>query len=75
MRADLLTELRHLTDASLRAGDVYTPPAEAVQRWLVANTRPVERLRRVFADIRAGGTFDLTTVSVALRQLRNLAAH
>jgi glutamate dehydrogenase len=74
MRDDLLSELRQLTDASLRSGDVFTPPAEAVQRWLVANRRPVERLARVFAEIRAGGTFDLTTISVALRQLRNLAA-
>jgi glutamate dehydrogenase len=74
MRDDLLRELRQVTDASLRAGDVFTPPAEAVQRWLVANQRTVQRLARVFGEIRAAGTFDLTTVSVALRQLRNLAA-
>jgi glutamate dehydrogenase len=74
MRDDLLTELRRLTDASLRAGDVFTPPAEAVQRWLVANQRSVERVARVFSEIRAGGSFDVTTLSVALRQLRNLAS-
>jgi glutamate dehydrogenase len=74
LQADLLSELRSLTDASLRAGDVYTPPAEAVQRWLVANGRPADRVRRVFAEIRASSTYDLTTLSVALRQLRNLAA-
>jgi hypothetical protein len=27
---------------------------------------------RVFAEIRTGATFDLTTLSVALRQLRNV---
>ena len=32
----------------------------------------VERVREVFGEIRSGGTFDLTTLSVALRQLRNL---
>ena len=36
------------------------------------NERAVNRVRRVYAEIRSGGTFDLTTLSVALRQLRNL---
>jgi len=58
----------------LRAGDVFTPPVEAVQRWLVSNQRSVDRLARVFSEIRAGATFDITTLSVALRQLRNLAS-
>jgi glutamate dehydrogenase len=74
MRDDLHTELRRLTDASLRAGDVFTPPEEAVALWLESNRRAVDRVARVFAEIRAGGTFDITTLSVALRQLRNLAS-
>jgi glutamate dehydrogenase len=56
----------------LRAGDVFTPPAELVAAWLTANDRSVRRVREVFMEIRTGNVFDLTTLSVALRQLRNL---
>ena len=38
----------------------------------MANERAVTRLRTVLDEIRAGGVFDLTTLSVALRQLRNV---
>ncbi len=72
LRDDLLAELRELTADVLRGGDVFAPPAELVDRWVEHNERAVNRVRRVYAEIRSGGTFDLTTLSVALRQLRNL---
>jgi glutamate dehydrogenase len=72
LRDDLLRELRHLTDDALRAGDLFTAPAELIERWMAANQRSVERVERIFADIANGGVFDLTTMSVALRQLRNV---
>ena len=71
-RDDLMTTLRDLTNDALRAGDVFTPPAELVAHWLTANEQSVRRVREVFMEIRTGNTFDLTTLSVALRQLRNL---
>jgi glutamate dehydrogenase len=72
MRDDLLAGLRNLTDEVLRAGDVFSSPDELLDRWVVTNRRAVDRASSVFADIRAAGTYDVTTLSVALRQLRNL---
>ena len=72
LRDDLLGELRTLADDALRAGDVFTPVDGVLERWMAANERAVVRAARLFEQIRAGGVFDLTTLSVALRQLRNL---
>jgi len=47
--------------------------AEArLDRWIDANRPLVERCLGILGDIRAGGTYDLTTLPVALRELRNL---
>ena len=67
-----MATLRDLADDALRAGDVFTPPAELVAHWLAANEQTVRRVLDVFMEIRTGNMFDLTTLSVALRQLRNL---
>ena len=72
LRDDLLGELRHLTDDALRAGDLFTPPDELIDRWVAVNQRSVERIEGIFSDIGNSGVFDLTTLSVALRQLRNV---
>jgi glutamate dehydrogenase len=72
VRDDLLAELRALTDDALRAGDVFTSADVLIEAWLASNHRAADRTAAVFADIRSGGTYDLTTLSVALRQLRNL---
>jgi len=74
LRDDLLNELRVLTDDALRAGDVYTPPADVLARWRAANEHAMTRLALVLGEIRSGGVFDLTTLSVALRQLHNLVS-
>ena len=71
-RDDMMATLRDLADDALRAGDVFTPPADLVGSWLDANERSVRRVLDVFTEIRTGNVFDLTTLSVALRQLRNL---
>jgi glutamate dehydrogenase len=72
LRDDFLNELRALADEALRAGDMFTPVADVIERWATANERATARLTAVLAEIRSGGVFDLTTLSVALRQLRNL---
>ena len=66
VRDDLLATLRALTDACLeRGGDV--------EQWIGANERAVARVAGMLTEIRRAETYDLTTLSVALRQLRNLS--
>ncbi len=72
LRDDLLGELRTLADDALRAGDVFTPVEGVLDAWMAANERAVGRTAQLFEQIRSGGVYDLTTLSVALRQLRNL---
>jgi glutamate dehydrogenase len=71
-RDDLMATLRDLTDDALRTGDVFTPCEDLVAAWLAANERTVRRVVDVFMEIRTSNVFDLTTLSVALRQLRNV---
>jgi glutamate dehydrogenase len=65
LRDDVLTALADL------AGDVLAHGGSAEQ-WAKANEGAVRRAREVFSEIRRGGVLDLTTLTVALRQLRNL---
>jgi glutamate dehydrogenase len=65
LRDDLLSGLAQLTEEVLRSGgDVTT--------WLAANERSVARVTALFTDVRRTDTFDITTLTVGLRQLRNL---
>ena len=73
LRDDLLTTLADLTADVL----AVSPPgdldaATAVERWVALNERSVGRMRAVQAEIARSGVRDLTTLSVGLRQLRNL---
>ena len=45
---------------------------ERIEAWIEANEGPAERTLQVLADINSSGTFDLSTLSVALREIRNL---
>ena len=65
VRDELLTVLAELVDAVLHHGG-------DVDSWLAANLGPVERATEVFAEVRRMPQLDLTAVTVALRQLRNL---
>ncbi len=65
LRDDLLSALTDLTsDVLAHGGDAAA--------WAAAQSRAVSRATSIFSEIRRVGTFDLTTLSVALRQLRNL---
>ncbi|MBL8529318.1 MAG: hypothetical protein JNL68_16655, partial [Burkholderiales bacterium] len=46
---------------------------ELVARWKKANSGAVERATRLLAELRAMATTDAAMLSVALRELRNLA--
>ncbi len=63
---DLLSVLAELTRNVMRFGD--GSPAT----WIAANERAVSRALGMHTEIRRAESFDLTTLSVALRQLRNL---
>jgi glutamate dehydrogenase len=67
LRDDLLTALVELT------ATVVESPGGSVDAWLAANERSVARAAAMFTEIRRAESYDLTALSVALRQLRNLA--
>jgi glutamate dehydrogenase len=64
LRDDLMGALADLADDALYVG--------GAAEWAAANERVVSRANAMFAEIRRTDTYDLTTLSVALRQLRNL---
>ena len=67
MRDDLLTVLADLARSAIATAD------GSVEEWIAANERPVARALAMHTEIRRAESFNLTTLSVALRQLRNLA--
>jgi glutamate dehydrogenase len=66
LRDDLLTVLGGLTRNVMRTAG--GSPSD----WIAANERAVGRALSMLTEIRRAESFDLTTLSVALRQLRNL---
>jgi glutamate dehydrogenase len=74
LRDDLFSLHAELTADVLRSsGAEGAADAEArLDRWIDANRPLVERCLGILGDIRACGTYDLTTLPVALRELRNL---
>ena len=67
LRDDLLTAMAELTTA------VFESSGGSVDEWLAANERTVSRVLGMFTEIRRAESYDLTTLSVALRQVRNLS--
>jgi len=66
LRDDLMTVLADLTRNVMRSAN-GSPTS-----WIDANERAVGRALAIHTEIRRAESFDLTTLSVALRQLRNL---
>ena len=64
LRDDLFSLHAELTTDVLRY--------ESVEAWMEANRDAVARAQEILGEIRTGGTFDLTTLPVALREVRNL---
>jgi glutamate dehydrogenase len=65
LRDDLMSALAALADDAVYVG--------GAREWLTANERVAGRALAMFTEIRRADAYDLTTLSVALRQLRNLA--
>jgi glutamate dehydrogenase len=72
LRDDLFTLHAELTADILRHGEAGEPADARLDDWIEANRPHVERCLGILGDIRAGGTYDLTTLAVAMRELRNL---
>ena len=66
LRDDLLAGLASLTEDVLRSG-------VTVDKWLTVNERSVARVAAMFNEVRRSDMFDITTLTVGLRQLSNLA--
>jgi glutamate dehydrogenase len=67
LRDDLMTALAELTSNVIEVGE------GSVDGWFTANDRAAERASTLLTEIRRAEAFDVTNLSVALRQLRNLA--
>jgi glutamate dehydrogenase len=73
LRDDLFGLHAELTADVLRGAGEPGEPADArLDAWIEANRQVVDRCLGILGDIRAGDAYDLTTLPVALRELRNL---
>ena len=74
LRDDLFSLHRGLTQDVLRAVPEAASRDAAIDAWAASNAAAVERTRAMLGDIKATRVFDLTTLPVALREVRNLLA-
>ena len=72
LRDDIFNQQAALTAEVLRNTPQDEPADERIEAWARTNEGPVHRTMQVLADINSSGTFDLSTLSVALREIRNL---
>ena len=72
LRDDLYNQQAALTAEILRDTPQGREAQERIEAWTEANREAVDRSMQVLSDINASGTFDLSTLSVALREIRNL---
>jgi glutamate dehydrogenase len=75
VRDELFDHRRALTAAVLRAVPPDHAPEARIDAWLAANPVAAARFERLMAEIEQRGTFDVTILSVALSELRNLVPH
>jgi len=71
LRDDLYSLHRDLTAEVLRTGPRLESPEDRVNGWVEAHAG-AERALETLADIRVGRTWNLTTLSVAVREVRGL---
>ena len=73
MQDDLSGLQRSITRDVLAGGEELTAP-RLVNAWQAGNRRSIERVGRLLAELRAGPAPDAAMLSVALRELRDLAS-
>jgi len=74
LRDDLASMQRQLTAVALRAAPGERDPARLAALWEAAHRMLLERFGQVLADLRTAEAPDFAMLSVAMRELRNLAA-
>ncbi|HEX2182323.1 MAG TPA: NAD-glutamate dehydrogenase [Rubrobacteraceae bacterium] len=72
LRDDLYDQQAELTAEILRGTPADLPAHERIDAWVDTNRAQAERALQVLTDINASGAFGLATLSVALREVRNL---
>jgi len=73
LRDDLLTQNRRLTLAALRGSTPGDSPASVAESWLARNPVRVRSYRQTIAQLKQVADPDVSMLSVALQELRNLA--
>jgi glutamate dehydrogenase len=72
LRDDLYSLHRALTREVLETGGRNASGEEAIEAWSERNRARLERAQGMLGDIKASRSYDMTTVPVALREVRNL---
>jgi glutamate dehydrogenase len=72
LRDDIYSQQAALTAEILLSVREELPALERINAWVEDKPGSVERALQVLTDINSSGTFDLSTLSVALREIRNL---
>ena len=72
LRDDLFALHRELTADVLRESPEAGTIDERLGAWMETNRATLDRSLGILDDIRAGGSYDLTTLPVALREVRTL---
>ena len=73
LRDDLYAIHREITSEVLRSASGDEEPEGLVDGWIDSNPASARALQTV-GDIRSGQSYDLTTLPVAVREMRNLIA-
>ena len=73
MDDDLSGLQRTITGEVLTGGGTLAASAELITAWQDRNRRAIERTLQLLTELRAAGSTDPAMLSVALRELRNLA--
>ncbi len=73
MHDDLSSLQRTITGGVLAEGGDLTAATDLIGAWRERNARAIERVQSLLAELRTGGSADAAMLSVALRELRNLA--
>ena len=72
LRDELYAVHSALASEALQSGPPEADPEACVEAWYAAHGIGVERALQVISDIRMGGLANIETLSVALREVRNL---
>jgi glutamate dehydrogenase len=72
LRDDVYSQQAELTAEILRSVPDELPALQRINAWVDNNQGPVERALQVLTDINSSGICDLSTLSVALREIRKL---